>query len=354
LTASPQKQLLAVFLDQMADATNIAQARNILTAHCHDDCHWEIFHPFNTLHGTGAALEQFWGPLHAALPDREYRRAFMVSGNYEGRDLVSSWGHIMGTFDQSLVGIPATHGLAFLRFGINAVITDGRFSKVYILLDLVDLMRQAGVYPLRRMPGTAELWPFPPSDTGASEQTTDLDRGARTMQIVHEMQMGLPKPDEIASLSSKPSRHSHHWHPKMNWYGPAGIGAMRGQRGFRDFHGALFLQAFPDRHGFPRAEGCPENAPGHYIRLGDGHYAVTSGWPSVVGTHLGPEWLGLPPTGRAIEMRVADWYRLDAGGLIVDNWVMMDIPHILMQMGLDILHDLEFVVDPERERWPLT
>ncbi len=162
--------------------------------------------------------------------------------------------------------------------------------------------------------------------------------------------MGLLKPHEIKALAGKPGRHSPHWHQNMNWYGPAGIGSMRGQRGFRDFHGALFLQAFPDRTGWPREEGGPQDAPGHYIRLGDGLYAMTGGFPSLHGTHLGPEWLGLPPTGRKIELRVADWYRLDEDGKIYDNWVMMDIPHIVQQMGMDLFHDLEFLVDRSKQR----
>lgn len=74
----------------------------------------------------------------------------------------------------------------------------------------------------------------------------------------------------------------------MNWYGPAGIGSMRPNRGFRDFHGALFLQAFPDRGGWQRVDGGRENGPGHCVRLGDGLFAVTGRYPSVHGTHTGP------------------------------------------------------------------
>ncbi len=343
------KRLLAEFLADIAVATD---PRTALARHCDPACVWEIFHPFNTCLGNAAAAEVFWQPLRAAFPDYEQRVACLLGGVYEGREQVSSLGHMIGTFDASWLGIPPTRGLVFLRFGINAVVRDGRIVKAYVLLDIVDVMRQAGVYPFRRMPGSPEAWPFPPLDTGATALERAGEAGARTMDIVREMQLGLPRPSEIATLSTAPSRHSHRWHPNMNWYGPAGIGSMRGQRGFRDFHGSLFLQAFPDRSGVPRAPGGAEDAPGHYVQLGDGHYAVTGGWPSLIATHLGPEWLGLPPTGRRVEMRVADWYRVDDAGLIIDNWVMMDIPHIVDQMGLDLFHDLRFIADPARERWP--
>lgn len=343
------KRLLGALLAAVTQ-TDCAAA---LDRYCHADCVWEVFHPFNHLVGNAVAVDAFWRPLSTAFPDLEIRLACVLGGSYEERDFVSAWGHVQGSFDAPLVGIPPTRGLAMLRFGVNAIVRDGRFCKIYVLLDLVDLMRQAGVYPFRAMPGSREGWAFPPIDTGATALGIDAARGLRTLAIVREMQAGLPHPDEIATLADKPGRHSHHWHPAMNWYGPAGIGSMRGERGFRDYHGALFLQAFPDRTGIPRQDGGPQDAPGHYIQLGDGNYAVTGGWPSLVATHLGGEWLGLPPTGRRIEMRVADWYRLDDQGRIADNWVMIDVPHIVAQMGLDILHDLEFVVDRARPRWPL-
>jgi len=327
-------------------------AEATLANFAHAGCRWEVFHPFNRLDGNAAAVSQFFSPLRNALPDYEHRSAFMLAGSYEGRDMVSSWGHLIGTFDRPLLGIPPTCGMAFLRFGIHATVRDGLFSHVYVLLDLVDLMRQAGVYPFRPMPGSAEQWPFPPSDTGASSRSVDPEQGKRTLKIVQEMQSGLPPAGAKITSESAKQNHSHHWHTDMNWYGPAGIGSSRGRRGFRDFHGALFLQAFGDRTGFARMEGGPADAPGHFIRLGDGNYAVTSGWPSLHGTHTGGEWLGLPPTGRKIEMRVADWYRLDEQEKIIDNWVMIDIPHIVHQMGLDIFHDLKFRVDPSIERLP--
>ena len=340
------KQLVAAFLTEMA----AGDAREVLGRFCHPDCQFKVFHPFNTLDGLDEAAEKFWLPLRRAFPDYEQRIAMVLGSEYEGRAMASSWGHVMGTFDAPLIGIPPTRGLAFLSFGFNAVIRDQKIAKAYVLLDLVDLMRQAGFYPFRPMPGTSEAWPFPPCDTGATAISHDPVRGAETLRIVREMQGGLPKQNEIRATLGQPSAHSPHWHANMNWYGPAGIGSMRGLRGFRDFHGALFLQAFPDRTGWKREVGGKEDAPGHYIRLGDGLFGVTGGYPSLNGTHTGPEWLGLPPTGRRIEMRVADWYRLDNDGKICDNWVMMDIPHIVDQMGMDLFHDLQFRVDPSKMR----
>jgi predicted ester cyclase len=118
-------------------------------------------------------------------------------------------------------------------------------------------------------------------------------------------------------------RHGQYWSENFMWYGPSGIGTTRGMHGFRAHHQIPFLTGFPDRKGA-----------GHYVRIADGDYVVTGGWPSVTGTHLG-EWLGLPATGKRVDMRVMDFYRLD-GEKIAENWVPIDILYILLQMGFDV------------------
>jgi predicted ester cyclase len=115
-----------------------------------------------------------------------------------------------------------------------------------------------------------------------------------------------------------------HWHPKMMWYGPCGIGTTRGLEGFVDHHQLPFRTAFPNR-----------KAGHHYLRIGDGPYSVTGGWPSIRAQHLGGNFLGTSPTGGEVTMRVMDFY-LHHEGLIRENWVPIDIIHLLLQMDIDI------------------
>jgi hypothetical protein len=79
---------------------------------------------------------------------------------------------------------------------------------------------------------------------------------------------------------------------------------------------------------------------GHYIRIGDGPYSVTGGWPSVFAMHSGGDFLGVGPTGRPVTMRVMDFY-LHHEGLIRENWVPLDILDLLRQMGVDVLARME-------------
>jgi predicted ester cyclase len=155
---SRNKRLVAELLKgvfQDGDARALERA-------CHPECRFEIYHPFNRCDGVDAAASRFFAPLRVAMPNLEFRPAFVLAGEYEGRALVSTWGHVMGTFDAPFLGIPPTNNLAYLSFGLNTIVRDGKIAKAYILLDLVDLMRQAGYYPLRQSPGTPERWPFPP------------------------------------------------------------------------------------------------------------------------------------------------------------------------------------------------
>ncbi len=345
------KRLVVAFLDELERAEGDAIAR-VLDRYCHPDAAWRIFHPFNTLDGSDAVRSGFWEPLKASFPDHEHRLHFAIADTYEDREWVATLGHVMGTFAAPWIGIPANHGLTFLRFALNARLRDGRIDKAFILLDVLDVMRQAGFYPLRRMPGSPEQWPGPPASSGADLEGWDGVRGETSLRIIREMQMGLAQGKALQDLAAARGNHSPHWHDNMNWYGPAGVGSSRGQRGFLDFHGALFIQAFPDRAGIVREHEGPDDRPGHYIRGGDGRFAVTAGWPSLYGTHLGGGWLGVPPSGRKVEMRVADWYRLDRDDKIIDNWVAIDTLHLLHQFGLDVLDDLRFIADPGLPRWP--
>lgn len=343
-----QKVFVAKFLHELAAAEPADMAR-VLRQYCHEDVLWEAFHPFNTMRGIDQAVATFWRPLKESFPDYDQVLNLSLGGEYEGRDWVSTLGHVCGTSTKPWLGIPATYRLSYLRFGFNVLLHEGKIARAYILLDVVDVMHQAGFYPFRQMPGSPEQWPAPPLGTSSPPDSYDNKAGVRTLKIVREMQMALPK---ITKGDYQGSPHSPLWHENMNWYGPSGIGSARGKRGFREHHSQLFLQAFPDRTGWPRQPNTPIDAPGHYIRLGDGQFSVTSGWPSVKGTHLGGGWLGLPPSGRHVEMRVADWYRVTPEGAIIENWVAIDIPHIVKQMGHDILGDLAFFANPSQRRWP--
>ena len=77
---------------------------------------------------------------------------------------------------------------------------------------------------------------------------------------------------------------------------------------------------------------------GHYIRIGDGPYSVTGGWPSVYAVHAGDGFGGMAASVRPVFMRVMDFY-FHHQGLIRENWVPIDMLHLFRQIGVDLLSE---------------
>ena len=284
------------------------------------DLAWHGPHPLNDLQGVAAFAETAWRPLLRAFPDLERRDDILMAGEWRGHIWIGATGHYLGTLAQDYLGIPATGGLASLRFGEFYRLEDGRIAEAFVQWDFPGLMRQAGVNPLPPDPGLAGFSPPPATMDGATLDHVDPAAGAVSQRLVEAMIAGLMQYDGESLDSMAMERF---WHPKMMWYGPSGIGANRALKGFQDFHQRPFLTAFPDRKGGD-----------HKCRLGDGAYFASTGWPSIRATHAGP-YLGAPATRRAITMRVMDWWRRE-GGLLRENWVFIDLPDLFMQFGIDL------------------
>ena len=45
--------------------------------------------------------------------------------------------------------------------------------------------------------------------------------------------------------------------------------------------------------------------------------------------------MGIAPTGKRVEIRYMDFWKV-VDGKIADNWVMVDFPHVLAQLGRDV------------------
>lgn len=305
-------------------------------------CQWRAAHPMNEMAGSEAAAARIWGPLLAAFPDLERRDALFVAGTYQGKTLIAATGHYCGTMRGDWLGIPASGKTVNLRFGeVWQIGADGRAVQANLLWDVLDVMRQAGVWPLAPSMGVETAWPGPLTADGLRLSPSDPHESRESIEQTLRMHKTLAEFDDHASLSrdaliAMPQRE--HWHPRMMWYGPAGIGTTRGLDGFVDGHQLPFRIAFHRPQG-SFAEVTAERArhgAGHYIRIGDGPYSVTGGWPSVYAMHMGAGFCGLPATGKPVFMRVMDFY-LHHEGLIRENWVPIDMLDLFRQMGLDLL-----------------
>ena len=292
-------------------------------------CAWHTFHPINELQGTTEIEAGFWQPLLHAMPDMERRIQLFFAGEFDGRfcggagTWVTSHGYLTGTFINNWLGIPATGKPLYVRIGEFYRVENGRIVDARVLLDLVDVMRQAGFAVLPPSRGLDLLVPGPQYNNGVLLQPQPGADTAASMDVLDSLISGLGKFNKFEKTDLRSMNMHSCWHPEMMWYGPCGIGTARRVEGFQRDHQAPFLHAFPDRRGG-----------GHISRISEGHYVGSTGWPSVQATHLG-DYLGAPATGKPITMRVADWWRRE-GDVFRENWVMIDIPELLLQMGVDV------------------
>lgn len=309
----------------------------------HPDAEVRAAHPINEGRGHGFLSDSLWGPLMTASPDLERRDLIVMGGAFEGRDYVATMGHYCGTFRQDWLTIPATGRPIYLRYGEVHELRDGRIVQTNCLWDVLDVIRQAGFWPIAPSLGTEGMWPGPLTADGILLAPQDPQQSQASIAQTLAMHGTLGAYNDQANagregLLSMPQKD--HWHPKMMWYGPSGIGTTRGLQGFVDYHQLPFRTAFPGRKGGGQwdeiAEMKARHGGGHYIRLGDGPYSVTGGWPSVFAMHTGPDFLGVGATNRPVTMRVMDFY-LHHEGLIRENWVPLDILDLLLQMGVDVI-----------------
>ncbi len=335
-------------LHRLAEASPDRTA-DALEAVCSPGAQWRVAHPMNEMTGNQAAMTQIWLPLKNALPDLERRDVIFVGGSYRGRTYLAAVGHYCGTMRRDWLGIPATNKTIYLRYGeVWQLGDDGRTVQANLLWDVLDVMKQAGVDPLAPSLGVEMMWPAPITSDGVRMETSDPQASVSSIEQTLAMHKTLAEHDDInnlsaASLMSMPQRD--HWHEKMMWYGPAGTGTTRGLDGFVDGHQLPFRRAFHRPQGtFEEVSAERErHGAGHYIRIGDGPYSVTGGWPSVYAKHLGGGFCGLPPSGKPAFMRVMDFY-LHHEGLIRENWVPLDMLHLLDQMGFDALGRMKELV----------
>ena len=286
-----------------------------------EDTAYHGAHPINELRGRDALLQTLWQPLKRSFPDLERRDDILIGDRCANSDWLAATGYYYGTFSHDWLGIPATHDWTYIRYGEFYRLEAGRIVETYALFDFVDLMRQAGVYPLPPALGVETLVPSPASRDGIVLTRQDPRESARSLELVEAMIFdGLLKFDGRSSASIGMERY---WDRDMMWYGPGGIGTTRGLSGFLKHHQEPFQNAFPDWKG---------EIP---FVVADGHFVAAGGWPSIRCTHTGIPWLGVEPSGRSLTMRVMDWWRRD-GDWLVENWIFIDIPDILQQLDIDL------------------
>lgn len=306
---------------------NAGSDTQILSQTLHPDVIWHGFRPLRHLNGSAEIWSQFWGPLLHAIPDLTRRPYLFIGGSYEGGDWVCGTGDFVGTFAHDWLGIPASGSSVHFRFGEFCQVRDGQIVEIRCILDLPDLMRQAGIDLMPPNYGR-DIWiPGPLVGDGVLLDEQDPAESEKTLKLVEAM---LNSYDQKSHDSQG---LEHFWHTHMVWHGPVGIGSAYGLDEFKKNAQGPIINAFPDRKWA-----------GHQARVAEGNFAASTGWPSLAGTHQN-DYMDWPATGDKIGWNIMDFWKRD-GDLLLENWNMIDLIDAALQSGVDLMTRLSRELNP--------
>ena len=287
-----------------------------------------LCHPFGELQGAEAFYQSAYAPLLTAMPDLERREMIVLAGRTpEGQDWIGMMGTYMGTFTAPFLDIPPTGHLTHMRFHEFYRIQDNRITEMQAIWDIPELMMQANAWPMAPQLGKFLATPAPMTQDGLSVGGD----GQAAMDHVIAMLTDLCKypadPDPAVMQLDR------YWHPRNNWYGPAGIGTNRGIDGFRHWHQIPFLRAMPDRK-----LDAMGDLMSHWVA--EGNYVCETGWPNMRLTLSEDGWMGIAPAGKEVLLRSLDFWRVE-NGKIRENWVLVDLLDLYRQVGVDVFARLK-------------
>lgn len=157
---------------------------------------------------------------------------------------------------------------------------------------------------------------------------TDLSKTDETRRIIEDMVDGLNdhRIDDMGEFFAE----------NFRWMGNFGCGTKQGLQQFQDNWQRPFQAAFTDKV-------CVDEA-----RLFMGEWAAAFGRQEA--THSGA-FMGVEPTGNRVVIRYMDFWKVE-NGRIADNWVMVDFPDILAQLGVDVFNGEGWEAYDRGERVP--
>ncbi len=167
-------------------------------------------------------------------------------------------------------------------------------------------------------------------EQAALSRDTDMSKTTRTRAVIEGMVDGLNdhRIDDIGAFFSHGFR----------WIGNTGCGTKNGLQEFQENWQRPFQAAFSDKI-------CIDEA-----RLYMGEWAAAFGRQEA--THSG-RFMGIDPTGKRVEIRYMDFWKVE-NDKITDNWVMVDFPHVLAQLGHDVFNGEGWKAYDRGERHPPT
>lgn len=326
------KSVARAYADAVANASP-ATVADVLARHLSPECLWRGVHPFDVQHGPDDIAATFWAPFLSSFARVQRREDVFFAGLNEIEGFASTWtcsmGHFMGLFDAPFLNIPPTRRIAMLPYAEFCRIEDGRITEIALFVDLLHLMVQAGLDPLRAPQAGAHLvQPGPRTHDGVMTGRQPTAESQKTLDVINTMIEATESANAAANPAMPEDELAANWHDDMVRWGPTGIGATYTVGHYIAQHLRPFRKAIEDR--------TPN---GHLCRMAQGRYGALFGWPTLTVTNSGG-FMGVPGNDFRTEMRVADIYRRE-GDKLAESWTFIDMLHFMKMQGVDILAEIE-------------
>ena len=318
-----KKQVLefhaALDMAMPGDETIAACSKQLVRLH-----HYRGVHPFNEIDGPEALARGVWTPLKSAMQVLQRRPDIFFAGyhhmNDDGDLWVVSMGHLLGDWTKPWLGIPPTMKTTFLPYVTWYRIKEGRIVETVEWLDILSVITQAGHNPYATDQTASHMMsPGPLTHDGLVHEPQNPEVSARTFRLTHAMLTEL-----ALTMTSPPDHMTRYWHANMNWFGPAGIGACLGFKGYRRGH----TDPFQNQQDFVQYHT-------EIAATAEGNYAAFL-WRPCLGMRNIGGYMGIPANDVVAEMRVVDVYRRDNNKL-AENWIFIDMLHFMKMQGIDLL-----------------
>lgn len=313
-----------IVLNYFADCEDAAPTELVaaMRKHTADSFLFRGVHPFNELDSIESVASIVWRPMKESFSSLQRRQdIFMAGPNLIDDSMwVTSMGTFMGLFDREWLSIPTTRKIVQIPYCEFHRIKDSRIAESALWIDIVSVMKQAGIDPFPKQTGADIINPGPKTRDGLLYDEQGDDSSQKTLDLIMEMCNDLVGD----GMESGESILRKTWHEDMHWFGPAGIGAT------------FTIERYQKQHQGPFNAGLRDIVfNGHILEHAEGNYGGWFGWPNLSMKH-GEGYLGFPASDKPTEMRVVDIYRRE-GDRLAENWIFIDFLHYFRQLGVDLL-----------------
>ena len=189
-----------------------------------NDVNINCFYPLNEFIGIDEFKERFWKPLFNSFPDIERREQLVISGAFRDKIQVGTISTLSGVFKKTWLGIKPNMKMVNLKFCEIHELKNNKIIESYILIDLIDLLIQIGLNPLKTSRGSEGSWLSPINTDGVNffEKDMQVSKASLEQSLIMQRSLNIKPELEVSSDKDLKERLINHpqndyWHDKMVW-----------------------------------------------------------------------------------------------------------------------------------------